>query len=57
MFQIADLFTTDTPLSGPSWSSGRSDVGARTILNDPSVMNPESSARINQVCMFERTMV
>jgi hypothetical protein len=40
---------SDTPLSGPSWHSGNSDVGARTILNDPSAMNPESAARINQV--------
>ena len=40
---------TNTPLSGPSWHSGNSDVGAQTILNDPSAMNPESAARINQV--------
>jgi hypothetical protein len=40
---------TDTPLSGPSWHAANSDIGARTILNDPSAMNPESSARINQV--------
>jgi hypothetical protein len=41
---------TNTPLSGPSWSASNSNVGARTILNDPSAMNPESSARISQVC-------
>ena len=40
----------NTPLSGPSWHASSSNVGARTILNDPSAMNPESAARINQVC-------
>jgi hypothetical protein len=39
----------NTPLSGPSWHASSSNVGARTILNDPSAMNPESAARINQV--------
>ena len=46
MFQVADLFRADTPLSGPSWQASSSNIGSASILGQ--YQNEESPARINQ---------
>ena len=48
MFQVADLFRADTPLSGPSWQASSSNIGSASILGQ--YQNEESPARINQAC-------